>query len=74
MNKALAKGQKKFFLGALIYYRIYAERQHVLQQRETHELLLRAAVVDFYAPALFWMTIMPEDLIAETFADFIAIL
>ncbi len=68
-NKALAKGQKKFFLGALIYYRIYAERQHVLQQRETHELLLRAAVVDFYAPALFWMTIMPEDLIAETFAD-----
>jgi hypothetical protein len=68
-NKALAKGEKKFFLGAAIYYRIYAERQHVLQQRDTHELLLRTAVLDFYAPALFWMTIMPEDLIAETFAE-----
>jgi hypothetical protein len=68
-NKALAKGQKRFFLGAAIYYRIYAERQHVLQQRDTHELLLRTAVLDFYAPALFWMTIMPEDLIAESFAE-----
>lgn len=68
-NKALAKGQKKFFLGSAIYYRIYAERQHVLQQRETHELLLRTAVVDFYAPALFWMTTMSEDLIAGTFAE-----
>lgn len=68
-NKALAKGQKKFFLGAALYYRIYAERQHVLQQRDTLDLLLRTAVVDFYAPALFWMTVMPEDLIAETFAE-----
>lgn len=68
-NKALAKGQKKFFLGAAIYYRIYAERQHVLQQRDTHELLLRTAVADFYAPGLFWMTVMPGDSIAETFAE-----
>lgn len=68
-NKALARGQKKFFLGAAIYYRIYAERQHVLQQRDTHELLLRTAVLDFYAPSLFWMTIVPEALIAETFAE-----
>jgi hypothetical protein len=68
-NKALARGQKRFFLGPAIYYRIYAERQHVLQQKDTHELLLRTAVLDFYAPALFWMTTMPEDLIAETFAE-----
>ena len=68
-NKALAKGQKRFFLGVSIYYRIYAERQHVLQQKDTHDLLLRAAVLEFYAPALYWMTVMPEDLIADTFAE-----
>jgi hypothetical protein len=68
-NKALAKGQKKFFLGPAIYYRIYAERQHVLQQKDTHELLLHAAVVDFYAPALFWMTVMPDDSIANSFVE-----
>jgi hypothetical protein len=68
-NKALARGQKKFLLGAPIYYRIYAERQHVLQQRATHELLLHTGVLDFYAPSLFWMTVMPEDSIAETFAE-----
>jgi hypothetical protein len=66
-NRALAKGKKRFFLGAPIYYRIYAERQHVLQQREAHELLLRAGVVDFYAPALFWMLNVSPVAISEVF-------
>jgi hypothetical protein len=52
-NRVLAKGQKDFFLGQSVYYRIYAERHHVRQSEETLALLLRNGIVDFYAPALY---------------------
>lgn len=68
-NRVLAKGQKRFFLGPSIYYRIYAERQHVFPQKETLELLARAGLVDFYAPALFWMLNLSDDTIAQIFTD-----
>jgi hypothetical protein len=64
-NSALAKGQKRFFLGPSIYHRIYAERQHVFPQKETFELLASSAVVDFYAPGLFWMLNLTDDKIAQ---------
>jgi Putative DNA-binding domain len=68
-NRALAKGQKRFFLGPSIYYRIYAERQHVFPQKETLELLASSAVVDFYAPGLFWMLNLPDATIAHVLID-----
>lgn len=68
-NTALAKGQKRFCLGQAIYYRIYAERHHVIQERKNVELLLHAAISEFYAPGLFWMLALPDESIAEAYLD-----
>ena len=68
-NKALAKGHKRFCLGQPMYYRIYAERQHVLKQGESVELLLHAAVSEFYGPGLFWALALPDESIAAAYLD-----
>jgi len=68
-NRVLARGQKRFFFGQAIYHRIYAERQHVVQQRENLELLLHASISEFYAPGLFWMLSLPDEVIAAAYVD-----
>lgn len=68
-NRALAKGQRTFFLGQPVYYRIYAERHHVVQKEDDISLLLHSGVTCFYAPALYWILKLPEKLIARTLAD-----
>jgi len=68
-NRALARGQRHFFLGWPIYYRVYAERQHVDQREDDLSLLLRSAVCDLYAPSLFWALALPEAVVAEAFAE-----
>jgi hypothetical protein len=68
-NRILAGGQLHFFFGLPIYYRIYAERQYVVQRDDNLYLLLRSAVCDLNAPALFWALALPETAVAETFAD-----
>jgi hypothetical protein len=68
-NRVLAGGQRRFFLGAPIYYRIYAERHHVVQNENDMALLFHSAVSDFYAPAVFWTLTLPPKLIAETIAE-----
>jgi len=68
-NRALARGQKSFFLGHSVYYRIYAERHHVAQSEDDIGLLLHSAVTEIYAPAAFWMITLPEESIAESFRE-----
>ncbi len=60
LNRILAKGKEDFFLGQQVYYRIYAERQHVKQSEATISLLLKNGMADFYAPALFWVLALPN--------------
>ncbi len=66
-NKALAKGQKAFFFGLPVYYRVYAERHHVKPDHSNMLSLLHSAVSTFYAPGLYWTVHLPEKLLAETF-------
>lgn len=66
-NRALARGAKRFCFGQSIYYRVYAERQHVVQQQESLELLLHAAISELYAPGLFWMLKLPDESIAAAY-------
>ena len=68
-NRILARGQKDFFLGQAIYYRIYAERHHVRQSEDTLALLFRNGIMDFYAPALYWALNLPANQIAFALAD-----
>lgn len=65
-NRVLARGQQHFFLGAPIYYRVYAERHHVYQDDADLVVLFRSAVSEFYAPSIFWALTLPAKSIAET--------
>lgn len=68
-NRVLARGQRRFFLGQAVYYRIYAERQYVLQKEEDLSLLLHSSICDFYAPCLYWASILNETVIAQTLTE-----
>jgi len=68
-NRALARGQNRFFLGQAIYYRIYAERQFVFQREEDLALLLHSSMCDFYAPSWYWVSILNETVVAKSLAD-----
>lgn len=68
-NRALAKGQPHFFLGQPIYYRVYAERQHVFQSDDTISVLLNSALSDFYAPFLFWTIALPAKQVGISLAN-----
>jgi hypothetical protein len=67
-NRILARGQQRFFLGQPVYYKVYAERQHVSQREDDLLLLLHSAVSDFYAPAIFWILKLPDELAAQAFS------
>ena len=54
-SSLLAKGRPVFCLGEAIYYRVYAERQHVIQPQSTIAVLGNAGLHDFYAPSLYWL-------------------
>ncbi len=68
-NRILARGQKDFFFGQRVYYRIYAERRHVRQSEESLALLLSNGIVDFYAPSFYWATVLPDKFIAQILAE-----
>jgi Schlafen, AlbA_2 len=66
-NRVLAEGQQKFLLGLSVYYRVYADRKHV--QEDNFPLLLRTAIFDFYAPCLYWVCRLPENIVANLVAE-----
>jgi len=67
-NRALTRGQQHFFFGQPVYYRTYAERHHVTQKDDDVLLLLHSAVSDFYAPGIFWILKLPDELVAQAFS------
>jgi hypothetical protein len=64
-NTLLTTGRKGFLLGEPIYYRIYAERQHVRKKSSEIELLANAGLNQFYAPMIYWLTCLPYEKAAD---------
>jgi len=64
-NRALARGQQHFFLGQPVYYRVYAERQHVTKKDQDFLLLFNSSVLEFYSPGILWMLGLPSSLAAQ---------
>lgn len=57
---------KEFVFDERLYYRIYAERQHVADDKDQQERLARVAIANFAAsaPVLFWvMRLQPEAIV-----------
>jgi hypothetical protein len=57
-NALLAKNKQKFFFDKHIYYRIYAERDYVINDTNNIELLAQTGF-EYYAPYLFWFVLLP---------------
>lgn len=68
-NRILAKARQRFFFGSDIYYRIYAERRYVKQERGEFLLLFRAGAGEFYAPCLYWALHLDDESIGKVLAD-----
>lgn len=64
-NRLLASDDRAFVFGDDIYYRIYAERQHVDAKEKTFELLARTALGRVYGPFLFWIVKLPAPNVAK---------
>jgi hypothetical protein len=63
-NRLLASNSREFIFGEDIYYRIYAERQHVDPRHDNFELMARTALSKLYSPALFWLVRLPPQPVA----------
>lgn len=64
-NAFLAAGRDTFVLGESVYYRIYAERQHVDSSETNLQLLAWTGLHDYYAPNLYWFLRMPPEATAS---------
>jgi len=60
-NTLLSAGRELFLFGEPVYYRIYAERQHVEADTSRLGLLARTGLHDLYAPNLFWFLRLPPE-------------
>jgi len=67
-NRVLARGTDVFLLGHEVYYRIYAERQHVKQPEAEIKLLFRSGYT-IYAPCAYWLLALPDDIAAEILVE-----
>jgi hypothetical protein len=64
-NSLLAKGRQFFSFAPDVYYRIYAERQNVEASPEQVELLARTALMRLHAPVLYWLSLLPADVVGK---------
>jgi len=64
-NFLISKDINEFLFGEQVYYRIYAERQHISSDENKLTLLARTGLDKFYAPCLYWFTRIPANSIAE---------
>jgi schlafen family protein len=71
-NRLLAPDNQTFVLGENVYYRVYAERQHVEEKPATFRLLANTALLKMYAPSLFWLLTLPAAAIAEIILSVLA--
>lgn len=67
-NRALAQGTDAFLLGHEVYYRIYAERQHVRQSEVEVKLLFRNGLRT-YAPSAYWLVALADKEAAAALVD-----
>ncbi len=63
LNKG--RGRARFVLGDPIYYRIYAERHHVEENRERLSMLFATGFVETYSPYMYWALKLPVSEVAE---------
>lgn len=70
-NRLMSPSGDKFHLGEEVYYRIYAEREHVDKDEEVQLLLAKTALTKYYAPGIYWFLNLDATVCASLIYDFI---
>lgn len=70
-NKLMSPSGDQFHLGEEVYYRIYAEREHVDDNEEYQLLLAKTALTKYYAPGIYWFLHLKDDMCAKIILDFV---
>jgi len=70
-NKLMSPDSDQFHLGEEVYYRIYAEREHVDQNEEFQLLLAKTALTKYYAPGIYWFLNLDAITCASLILEFV---
>lgn len=70
-NRLMSPSSDQFHLGEEVYYRIYAEREHVDKNEEVQLLLAKTALTKYYAPGIYWFLNLDAFVCASLIFDFI---
>ena len=69
-NRLMSPNSDQFHLGEEVYYRIYAEREHVDQNEEIQLLLAKTALTKYYAPGIYWFLNLDATICASLILEF----
>ena len=72
LSNLIARGKPSFTLGREMYYRVYAQRDKVDDQEDSHPMLAGAALHELYAPCLFWLLLLNDKQVADLLRDVLA--
>lgn len=70
-NRLMSPSIDQFHLGEEVYYRIYAEREHVDREEKIQVLLAKTAFSKYYAPGLYWFLNLDATICASLILDFV---
>jgi len=70
-NRLMSHNSDQFHLDEEVYYRIYAEREHVDQNEEYQLLLAKTALTKYYAPGIYWFINLDATICASLILDFV---
>jgi len=70
-NILMSPSHDQFYLGEEVYYRIYAECEHVDQDEDIQLLLAKTALTKYYAPCIYWFLNLDADICSSLLLSFI---
>ena len=71
-NKLMSPDSDQFYLGEEVYYRIYADREHVDRKIEFLQLLAKTALTKYYAPGIYWFLNLDANICASLILEFVS--
>ena len=71
VNKLLASTSEQFRFGEEVYFRIYAERGNVDNDKNVNLLMVRTTLNKFYAPGLYWFLRLDDKTCATLILEFV---
>jgi len=70
-NRLMSHDSDQFNLDEGVYYKIYAKREHVDNNKEIQLLLAKTAFTKYYAPGIYWFLKLDATICTSLILDFV---